>query len=355
VSDVALCRHFGTCGGCAYQDLPDDAYRALKQSRVADALAQRGFDDAAVENIAEVVPFTRRRAAFKAAKIGGEVRIGFHAASSHDIVDMQECRVLTPELFARVAQFRLMMVDLLDDGQKAELSVTETQNGADVSIHWSRAARPTIATAIARWATRLNLARVSVDGVPLIEIAPPTVKFGKAEVTLPSDAFLQPTREGEKLLQAKVSAGVKNAKSVADLFAGVGTFTLVLAEAARVHAIDSEGAALDALAAAARATSGLKPVTIERRDLFKLPLGPQELSRFDAVVLDPPRLGAMAQARELAKSKIRRIVYVSCNPQSFARDARLLVDGGYGMGTVIPVDQFLWSSHIELVAAFKRD
>lgn len=355
MSDNTLCRHFGTCGGCTYQELPDRAYRDLKRASVVDALARHGLGNATVEDIVEVAPFTRRRAAFKAEQREGKVRLGFHAAASHDIVDMRECRVITPSLFALVAGLRAMMADLLDEGQKAELFVTETQNGADVAIRWSRTRNPALAGTVAQWATRLKLARVSANGEPLVELATPLVKFGKADVKLPVDAFLQPTLEGEAVLQAKVLAEAKGAKSVVDLFAGTGTFALVLAERARVHAVDSESTALDALAAAARTTSGLKPVTIERRDLFKLPLGPQELARFDAVVLDPPRIGAAAQAKELAKSKIRRIVYVSCNPQSFARDAQILVDGGYRLGTVIPVDQFLWSSHIELVAAFTRD
>jgi len=303
----------------------------------------------------EVAPGTRRRAAFKAAKSDGAVRLGFHAASSHDIVDMQECRVITPTLFALVAGLRAMMADLLGEGQKAELFVTETQNGADVAIHWSRPLSTAITTAAAHWAQRLKLARLTANGEPLIELAPPIVTFGKAEVTLPRDGFLQPTQAGEAVLQAKVVEGVKNAKAVADLFAGVGTFALVLAQNTRVHAVEAERTALDALAAAARGTPGLKPVTVEKRDLFKVPLGVPELTKFDAVVLDPPRVGALAQAKELAKSKIRRIVYVSCNPQSFARDARVLVDGGYRMGTITPVDQFLWSSHIELVAAFTRN
>jgi 23S rRNA (uracil1939-C5)-methyltransferase len=350
-----LCRHFGTCGGCTYQDLPDDAYRALKKAAVVDALARHGFADAIVEAIVEVAPGTRRRAAFKAAKRGGTVQLGFHAQGSHDIVDMQECRVVTPSLFALVAGLRAMMAELLDEGQKAELFVTETQNGADVAIHWSRPRNPALTSVVARWAERLKLARVTADREPIVELAAPTIQFGKAHVILPHDGFLQPTAEGEVFLQEKVTEGIKNAKSVADLFAGSGTFALVLAQKARVHAVEADGAALDALATAARTTPGLKPVTIEKRDLFKHPLTAPELSRFDAIVLDPPRVGASAQAKELARSKIRRIAYVSCNPQSFARDARILVNGGYQMGTVTPVDQFLWSSHIELTAAFARN
>jgi len=350
-----LCRHFGSCGGCAHQDLTDDAYRALKLASVVDALARQGFADARIEAIVEVAPATRRRAAFKAAKKSGAVLLGFHAAASHDIVDMQECLVLTPTLFALVAPLRAMMGELLSEGQKAELFVTETENGADVAIRWARGVDPGTVAQLARWAAKAKLARVTVNGEPAIERAAPTLRFGKAQVTLPPDAFLQPTAFGETQLQAKLSAILKGAKAIADLYAGCGTFSLPLAEQARVHAVELDGNALDALAQAARTTSGLKPVTIEKRDLHKRPLGPAELARFDAVLLDPPRVGAAAQAKELAQSKIRRIAYVSCNPESFARDARILAGGNYRLGTVAPVDQFLWSSHIELVADFARD
>jgi 23S rRNA (uracil1939-C5)-methyltransferase len=180
------------------------------------------------------------------------------------------------------------------------------------------------------------------------------VRFGKAAVKLPPDVFLQPTRDGEAVLQSQVLAGVGGAKTIADLFAGCGTFALPLAVQARVHAVEQDGTMLAALAAAAKATQGLKPLTIEKRDLFNRPLAGPELAKFDAVVLDPPRAGAIAQAKALAASTAGRAVYVSCNAVSFARDARVLVDGGFRMGAIVPVDQFLWSSHIELVTTFER-
>jgi 23S rRNA (uracil1939-C5)-methyltransferase len=335
--------------------MPDDAYRALKMAHVVDALARHGFSDARLEAIVEVAPATRRRASFKAAKKNGAVLFGFHAAASHDIVDMQECLVLTPALFELVAPLRAMMADLFGEGQKAELFVTETENGADVAIRWTHGSAPGTIAQLARWAAKAKLARITVNGEPAIERAPPTLHFGKAAVTLPPEVFLQPTAFGETHLQARVSAILKGAKAIADLYAGCGTFSLPLAEQARVHAVELDGSALDALLQAARTTSGLKPVTIEKRDLHKRPLGGAELARFDAVLLDPPRVGAAPQAKELAKSKIRRIAYVSCNPESFARDARILEGGNYRLGTVAPVDQFLWSSHIELVADFARD
>jgi 23S rRNA (uracil1939-C5)-methyltransferase len=350
-----ICAHFGTCGGCTYQDMTPDSYRALKRDMVVTALARRGFADAMVAQTVEVAPATRRRAAFKVEKRDGAVAIGFHAARSHAIVDMRECRVLTPGLVALVAPLRAMMAALLRDGEAAELRVTETDAGFDVSLDWKRAGDPSVNAEIARWAPKLRLARVTAKSETLIALAQPRVEFGKADVKLPPDAFLQPTRDGEAALQARVLDATKGAKRIADLFAGCGTFALVLAQQARVHAVERDGAMLEALAAAARATQGLKPVTVEKRDLFKQPLTPPELAGFDAVVLDPPRAGAAAQAAQLAHSRVRRIAYVSCDPASFARDARILADGGYRMGAVTPVDQFLWSSHIELVAAFTRD
>jgi 23S rRNA (uracil1939-C5)-methyltransferase len=349
---VKLCIHFGTCGGCAHQDLPPDVYRAMKRDLVVQALARNGLANAAVEDIVEVPPASRRRAGFTATKQGGETSIGFHAARSHDIVDMRECLVLTPELFAMVGGLRAMAAALLCDGEAMDVEVTQTGTGFDAVLHRKRFPDAAAKAELARWAEKLGLTRVAVAHDVLVEFGAPSVRFGEAEVKLPPGAFLQPTRAGEAALQERVVAGVGNARRVADLFSGVGTFALVLAQKARVLAIERDGAMLDALAAAARATQGLKPVATERRDLFKQPLTAPELAAFDAVVLDPPRAGAQAQAWELVRGKVRRVVYVSCDPASFARDARILADGGYTMSPVVPVDQFLWSTHIELVATF---
>jgi len=349
-----ICRHFGICGGCSYQDMSPDAYRDLKRQIVLDALVREGLSDVDVRPIVAIKAATRRRATFKVAKTGGITLFGFHAAESHTIVDMQECRVLTPALVRLVPSLREMMAERLKDGQEAELYVVETDNDVDIAlkgIHPNAAAT----TWAARWADRLRLTRVTVGDQILVELAAPALQIGHANVRLPPLAFVQPTREGETVLQDLVLEGVGRAKAIADLFAGVGTFALRLAERARVQAIDSDGPALKALAEAARMTQGLKPVSALKRDLFRLPLGAGELNRFDTVVLDPPRAGAVQQARELAKCKVPCIVYVSCSPASFARDARLLVAGGYRLGAITPVDQFLWSSHIELVACFSRE
>lgn len=349
----ALCRHFGSCGGCATQALPEAEYRALKRDTVVRALARQGLV-AAVSEIVQVPPGTRRRCVFKIAKRSGAVLVGFHARASHDIVDMRECRVLTPGLSALVPRLRAIMTDVLRENETAELHATEADNGFDLAFRWKRGPNSALVARFAAWAEHGGVARITAGKDILVEFAAPELRIGKATVPLPPGAFLQPTRAGEALLQARVVEALAGAKAVADLFAGCGTFTFALAERAKVRAVEQEEAMLGALTAASRATGGLKPVTAERRDLFKNPLHAKELAAFDGVSLDPPRAGAAAQIAQLAKSKVRRIAYVSCNAESFAGDARVLVEAGYAMSPVIPVDQFLWSEHIELVADFTR-
>lgn len=353
MTDTKLCRHFGTCGGCLTQDMPQDAYRAQKRQIVIDALSHHGVE-AEVTEIVSVPPHSRRRATFKAAKEAGETLLGFYARASHVIVDMHECRLLTSKLFAAVPRLRAMMAALLRPGDEAELHVTETDSGLDLAIVSKRMLKPALTAELARWAQELKFARVTMGGEIAVTLAPPMLNFGKSRVTLPLKAFLQPTREGEAALQTFVLGALSGAKEIADLFSGCGTFALPLAERARVHAVELDAKMLEALAEAARHTQGIKPVTTDQRDLFKVPLSPPELKRFDAVLLDPPRTGALAQAKALAASKVRRIAYVSCNAQSFARDARVLVEAGFRMGPVTPVDQFLWSDHVELMAVFTR-
>lgn len=349
----ALCRHFGPCGGCLLQDMPEDDYRARKRQIVADALRHHGLEGE-VADVISVAPRSRRRATFKLAKRKGKTQIGFHARHSHDVVDMQECRLLTPALFASVAKLRAMMDELLKNGEEAELHVTDTDTGLDIAFSWQRKLNSDLIQAFASWAPKLKAARILAGRDVAIELARPDVTFGKAQVPLPPRAFLQPTREGEAALQRLVLEALPKNKRIVDLFCGCGTFTFPLAETMRVHAVERDSASLAALGEAVRHTQGLKPVTTETRDLFKLPLTPPELKRFDAVLLDPPRAGALAQIKEIAASAIKRVVCVSCNPESFARDARVLIEASFAMGAVAPVDQFLWSNHVELMAAFTR-
>ena len=349
-----LCRHFGTCGGCSSQNLAPETYRAHKRDMVVKALARAGLTDLAVEEALLVPEKTRRRAVFKFGKKQGDVVVGFHAARSHAIVDMRECLVLTPALLGLAGLLRRSLPPILAEGEKAEIHATETDTGLDLAFRWRRKLTPQLTADIARALADTDIARIIFNGEILLERRAPEIAFDGIRVAPPPHAFLQPTQDGEAALQRHVLALTDGARRVADLFAGLGTFSLPLARRAGVHAVEQEDEALAALAEAARHAKGLKPVTTEKRDLFKLPLTPLELSNFDAVVLDPPRAGAEAQTRALAASKVRRIAYVSCDATSFVRDATILVKAGFRAGPVQPVDQFLYSDHIELVAGFAR-
>ncbi len=351
---MTLCPHFGVCGGCILQNLSPEAYRARKRDAVIAALTRVGLADVVVQEPLLVPEKTRRRAVFKFAKQKGAVVAGFHAARSHEIVDMRECLVLTPALLALIGDLRRALTDILSDGEKGEVHVTDTGTGLDLAFRSPRKLTPALTTAIARAFAGRQIARIIFNREILLEQNTPHVVFDGMAVTLPPHSFLQSTREGETALTARVLALAEGAKSVADLFSGMGTFTLPLARRAKVHAVEQEIEALAVLAEAARKAKGLKPVTTEQRDLFKVPLTPLELNRFDAVVLDPPRAGAQAQVEAIAGSKLRRVIYVSCDAGSFARDAAILVKAGFRAGPVIPIDQFLYSDHIELVGSFTR-
>ncbi|MBV8800930.1 MAG: class I SAM-dependent RNA methyltransferase [Alphaproteobacteria bacterium] len=349
-----LCRHFGTCGGCTLQDLAPEQYLERKRRRIVDALARNGVDGAPLSGIETVPSHSRRRATLKVRKSAGETHIGFHAPRSHVLVDVRQCHVLTPGLFNLTQQLREVFDATLAGEESAELYMLEADNGFDLAISGARRSMPDVVARIAAAASKLNLIRVTSGTELLYQTAIPVVTFGKARLGLPPAAFLQPTREGEALLQRLVNQAVGTAKRVLDLFSGCGTFSLFLASRAQVNAFDVETSMLQALAAAARGTSGLKPLHTERRDLFKQPLLPAEINRLDAAVLDPPRAGALAQSTKLAQSRLTHIAYVSCDAASFARDARVLIDGGFRLDWIVGVDQFLWSAHIELAAAFSR-
>jgi 23S rRNA (uracil1939-C5)-methyltransferase len=349
----SFCPHFPACGGCVSQDTARDAYLASKRDIVVQALGRAGVT-AEVAAVIETPPHSRRRAVFKIKSLPEGLHIGFHAARSHAIIDMHSCDILTPGLFALVGRLRQKLEPIFGVGEAAELHVTECDNGFDAVFRWSRKLAPNLVTLLSAALGGTGIVRLMLGADRVFETAAPQITLGNAVVKPPPQAFLQPTRAGEVALQEHVLALTAKAKNIADLFCGLGTFTLPLAAYARVHAVEADKPMLDALAAAARAAKGLKPVTTEVRDLFKRPLTPLELAAFDTVVLDPPRAGAEAQAKALAASKVRRVAYVSCDAATFARDAAILVKGGFILGPVIPVDQFLFSSHIELVAGFTR-
>ena len=341
---IPPCRHFPECGGCQLQHVDDEAYGAFLRDRIASALAAQGIAAPEILPPALSPPYTRRRATLKAQ--GGI--IGFHAEASHRIVDMRECHILRPEIFALVAPLRALL-----KGRSAA-SLTLADQGVDLLLEGVSAEGLEAAEAMTAFAAAHRLARLAIDdgfgAQTLWEPEPVTVTLGGVPVPLPHGAFLQATAEGEAALVAAVREAVGGASIVADLFAGLGTFALSLE--GRILAV--EGARDAALTLNAAAKSSGRQVFVDHRDLFRRPLDAAELSRFEAAVLDPPRAGARDQAAALAASAVPRIAYVSCNPNTFARDSKALIEGGYRLDWVRPVGQFRWSTHVELAGAFAR-
>jgi len=347
-----ICPHFGVCGGCAVQHWRADSYRTWKRGLVIAALAQAGID-ADVGELVDAHGAGRRRATFHARRSGRDtLSVGFAAAHAHQIVPIDACPILAPAL-AGALPAAWAIAQALEPLQKPlDLQFTATDSGLDVDVRGSGTLAASAMAALARIAEQHRLARLTRHGELVIRRATPTLTVGTAAIELPPGAFLQPTVEGEAALAKLALAHLAGAKHVIDLFCGVGPFALRIAAFARVDAVDGDAAAIEALIKAARST-GLKPVTAKRRDLFRQPLGTSEL-RADAVLFDPPRQGAEAQAHEIAKSRITTAVAVSCNPATFARDARVMIDGGYKLTAVTPVDQFKYSPHVEVVAKFQR-
>ncbi len=349
----AACRHFEDCGGCALQHMDMAAYRDWKRQRVIDALATRGLE-AEVGRLVPAAPATRRRAAFTARRDGESVLLGHNAAMSHRVVDIAECPILLPSIVDALQALRRLAALLVDGSKPFRLAVTATLSGLDIDAQGCGVLKEKNRAAVTRAVVEAGFARLSIDGEVILAPKPPQMQFGPVTVTLPPAPFLQATAEAEAAMAGLVSAHMAKAKRVADLFCGAGTFTFALANKAAVHAVESDRPALAALDRASRHTQGLKPVTTEARDLFRRPLTAKELDSFQGAVFDPPRAGAEAQARQIAASKLRRVAAVSCNPATLARDLRILVDGGYRIESITPVDQFLWSPHVEAVALLSR-
>jgi 23S rRNA (uracil1939-C5)-methyltransferase len=347
-----ICRHFGSCGGCALQHMEEGAYLAWKREQVVAALRARGLEPE-VEAVRPVSLGTRRRASLALGRTGGTPALGYRRARSHDLVDIASCPVLSPRIEASLPKLKAVLEPLIGRKREARVSVTETAGGLDVLVEGVRPGPATL-SALAASAESLGAVRIAVgeDGVTLS--GAPMVSFSGVDVKLPAGAFLQASKEAEAVLVSLVKEGVGRAKRVADLFAGLGTFTLALARQAAVDAYEADESALRALAEAARRMPGLKPIRTHPSDLFRSPLGSRQFDGYDAVVLDPPRAGAAAQSEELAKSRVKRLVAVSCSPGTLARDLRILVDGGYRIARVVPVDQFLYSPHVEVVASLTR-
>jgi 23S rRNA (uracil1939-C5)-methyltransferase len=342
-SATPFCPYFGTCGGCTLQHYGPASYDALKRGLVEDALRYHRVQ-ARLEPTIEAHGDGRRRATLHARGTSG----GSMAARSHDLVDIMACPILVPALAERAPALTRPIAATIGD---CDVAFTATDTGLDVAVRTDKRLKPEKLTLLAQ---RSNVARLTLNGEIVLQTQPPAVRMGKAGVEIPITSFLQATAMAEATLGALVVEGVGKAKSVADLFCGMGPFTFRLAEKAKVFAADSDRAAIVALGKALRFTSGLKPVAAKVRDLFREPMVPVELKDFDAVIFDPPRAGAEAQAKELAKSKVPVVVAVSCEPKTFARDAAILSAGGYRLDKLTPVDQFAWSNHIELVGVFRR-
>ena len=340
------CRHFPECGGCQLQHLTDAAFADYCASRIVGALAQHNL--ATTIRAAHLSPpRTRRRASLKAFRAGGRVLIGFHGAGTHQVVDMHECHVLEPRLFALVAPLRKLLGALM--GKSGEIQMTLADQGVDVALKGVATEGLAAVEALTAFCERHKLARLTIDEgygpEPRFEPRPVTISLSGTPVAMPPGAFLQATADGEAALVEAVREAVGEARRPLDLFSGLGTFALALPG-------DATGA--EAARDAVLGLMATRRVTAVHRDLYRRPFDTAELAAFDAVVLDPPRSGALEQVRQLSKSSVERIAYVSCNPATFARDAELLVAGGYSLDWVRPVGQFRWSTHVELASAFSR-
>ncbi|MEX2650159.1 MAG: 23S rRNA (uracil(1939)-C(5))-methyltransferase RlmD [Alphaproteobacteria bacterium] len=356
---VPPCPHFGDCGGCALQHLALEAYRTWKQGVVVEALARRGLADVPVAPLVDAA-LPRRRASFALARAPHRGIAGFHRRYASKVVDVVSCVIVEPALRDLLPRLRELVAALPSWRGPGQAVVTRTDTGIDLVLAADLRLDATERERLTRFAAAVDLARLShqrgadVAAEPVIERRAPTLDIDGVKVVLPPGGFLQPTAAGEAAIGARIVAALGDASRVADLYAGLGTWTFRLVARARVHAVEGDGALVAALKTAATRAGLMGRVEAEARDLARRPLMAEELRRFDAVVFDPPRAGAAETAAELARSRVPVVVAVSCNPATFARDARTLVDGGYRLVEVTPIDQFRYAAHVELVGVFHR-
>lgn len=348
------CRHFPECGGCQLQHLDDEAFAGFLTERIVPALAAQGLAAPDILPAHVSPPVSRRRASLRAERRGKQVLLGFNAEKSHRVIDMRECFILRTELFALVEPLRKLMGELIGPRGNGGVRMTLTDQGADILLENVSVEGLSATEELTQFASTYRLARLALDdgfGPQTVwEPDPVTITLGGVPVSLPHGAFLQATAEGEEALVAAVREAVGPGRIVADLFAGLGTFALALP--GRILA--AEGARDAALALKAAANRAQRQIFVDHRDLFRRPFQVQEMNRFEAVILDPPRAGAKEQVDILAGAEVPRIAFVSCNPSTFARDAKTLIHGGYKLEWVKPVGQFRWSTHVELVGFFSR-
>jgi 23S rRNA (uracil1939-C5)-methyltransferase len=348
-----MCSYFGECGGCVVQEAALPTYLDWKRGLVLDAIKPLASTEI-VQPIIDAHGLGRRRISLHARYQNGRVVVGFMQARSHTLVPIEHCPILTEGLKDAPAIARALAQPLSTESKPLDLVITDTESGMDVDIRGHGPMSERKIQIFLHLAEEYDLARVAIHGQNIVERRKPYIHIGPVAVALPPGAFLQASKLGETVLGDLVAQSVGASKKIADLFSGLGTFALRLAPTHAVHAVEESRPALEALDRAARETRGLKPLTTEHRDLFRRPLSVQELQNFDCVVLDPPRSGAEAQVTNLARSTMPRVVSVSCNLTTFTRDAAILLNGGYSLKTLTPVDQFRYSSHLELVGVFER-
>lgn len=348
-----VCRHYSACGGCSVQHLAEEPYLVWKSGLVEKALRDRGIETEVSGTIAATMG-GRRRAVLTATRAGRHTLLGYHEKASHRLVDIAECPVLDPVIVEALPGLKSLASEVLPKKGELRMTVLVTTTGLDVALDKADKGYERKIPALSQKVVDQNLARLSVNGEVILELRPPLLDMGGIGIVAAPGGFAQATLAAEHALSKLVIDGVGKARTIADLFSGVGTFALRLGRQANVHAVEGDAAALAAFDKALRKPQGLKKVTFERRDLSRRPLVKEELEPYDAVVFDPPRAGAQAQAEQLALSRVKTIVAVSCNPATLARDLRILLDGGYVLQSVTPVDQFHYSPHIEAVAVLTR-
>ncbi|MCA0023480.1 MULTISPECIES: class I SAM-dependent RNA methyltransferase [unclassified Mesorhizobium] len=345
------CRHFGECGGCALQHLEAQAYQQWKREKVVHAL--RGID-CEIGGLVACAPHTRRRVVLAARRTETGMLLGFNRHLSPEIISISECPISLPGMVSALDGLRALAELICATPKSFRMAVTVTDSGLDVAVHESGKLGENQRRIAANFVIAQGFARLSIDDEIIIEPKKPVVMFGSVAVAVPPGAFLQATEAAERTMADIVGGHLKRAKKIADLFAGCGSFALRLAARSEVHAVEGDAAALSALDRGSRFATGLKRVTGERRDLFRRPLTFKELNAFDGVVFDPPRAGAEDQSKQIARSDVPFVAAVSCNPVTLARDLRILIDGGYAVKSVTPIDQFLWSPHVEAVALLEK-
>ncbi|MGX5829160.1 class I SAM-dependent RNA methyltransferase [Mesorhizobium sp. 43Arga] len=345
------CRHFTECGGCALQHFEAEAYRQWKRDKVVHAL--KGID-CSIDELVACAPHTRRRVVLAARRTETGMLLGFNRHLSPEIISISECPISLPEIVAALGRLRALSDLVCATTKSFRVAVTVTGSGLDVAVHESGKLGEHQRRIASNFILAQGFARLSIDDEIIIEPRKPVVMFGSVAVAVPPGAFLQATEAAEQTMAEIAGTHLKRAKKVADLFAGCGSFALRLAAKSEVHAVEGDAAALSALDRGARFATGLKRVTGERRDLFRRPLTFKELNAFDGLVFDPPRAGAEDQSKQIARSDVPFVAAVSCNPVTLARDLRILIDGGYMLKSVTPIDQFLWSSHVEAVALLEK-